>query len=129
MEVNWGRLIGRKFIKFQIRRLDIFEGVHICNLLNDFCFFQKDLPGKKMKKKILTLIPIRITLSDQEYFARKLVYCIGLALQSNPLGHTYMISKSIQCFCDGIGVRLDHIDLSHPIHLPVDYEYMQRVMS
>ena len=40
-----------------------------------------------------------------------------------------MISKSIQCLCYGIGVRLDHIDLSHPIHLPVDYEYMQHDMS
>ena len=40
-----------------------------------------------------------------------------------------MISKWIQCLCYGIGVRLDHIDLSHPIHLPVDYEYMQHDMT
>ena len=46
-------LVGCKFIKFQIRRLDIFEGVHISTkaiFSIFFCFFQKDLLGKKNEK-------------------------------------------------------------------------------
>ena len=74
------------------------------------------------------MIQIRITLKSRVFYQKT-------SALHRPYGAIFLdinmyLDKQIKpMFLYGIGVRLDHIDLSHPIHLPVDYEYMQHDMT